>query len=197
MHALPVIAEFLRAYPGIDVRLVLSDRVTNLLEERVDVTIRVGELADSSLLAVRIGQIERVICGSPAYFARRGTPKKPAQLSDHDCVTFEGVASPTAWSFTTPKAKVSVRVRSRLVVNTAEAAIDAAVAGVGITRVLSYQIAGPEAAGTLVRVLRSFTSNPVPVHLVYTGQPLLPLKLRAFVDFAVPRLRSRKLPATK
>jgi DNA-binding transcriptional LysR family regulator len=195
MHVVPVVAEFLRAYPGIDVRLVLSDRVTNLLEERVDVAIRVGELADSSLMAVRVGQIERVICGSPAYFARRGTPKKPAQLAEHDCVTFEGIASPTAWSFITRKAKVSVRVRSRLVVNTAEAAIDAAVAGVGITRVLSYQIAAAESAGTLVRVLRSFESNPVPVHLVYTGQPLLPLKLRAFLDFAAQSLKSRITPA--
>jgi DNA-binding transcriptional LysR family regulator len=190
LHALPIVTEFLRVYPDINVRLVLSDRMTNLFEEHVDAAIRVGELPDSSLLATRVGGIYRVVCASPAYLAEHGTPKSPAELSHHECVTFEGLSSPESWSFKGAKGETSVAVRSRLAVNTAEAAIDAAICGVGITRVLSYQIAVVERAGTLVRVLRSFESTPTPVNLVYGGQQPLPLKLRAFIDFAAPRLKA-------
>ncbi|MEY2934649.1 MAG: hypothetical protein RL033_5398 [Pseudomonadota bacterium] len=191
LHALPVVAEFLRVYPDIDVRVVFSDRVTNLMEDDIDAAIRVGELPDSSLVATRIGGIHRVVCASPAYLAERGTPKKPADLSSHDCVTFEGLSSAQTWVFQGAKVETSVNVRSRLVVNTAESAIDAAICGVGITRVLSYQMAIAERAGTLARVLRSFESNATPVNLVYGGQLPLPLKLRAFIDFAAPRLKAR------
>ena len=190
LHAVPIVAEFLRVYPEIDVRMILADRVANLLEEHVDVAIRVGELPDSSLVATRIGGIHRVVCASRAYLAARGIPKKPEDLSSHDCVTFEGLSSPESWLFRAPKGEVSVAVHSRLAVNTAEAAIDAAVCGVGVTRVFSYQMASAERAGSLVRVLHAFESNPTPVNLVYSGQPPLPLKLRAFIDFAAPRLKA-------
>jgi DNA-binding transcriptional LysR family regulator len=190
LHALPIVAEFLRLYPDIDVKMVLSDRVANLFEEPIDAAIRVGELPDSSLVAMRIGGIHRVVCASPEYFAAHGSPKKPDELSLHDCVTFEGLSSPQSWTFEGAKGDVSVAVHSRLAVNTAEAAIDAAICGVGMTRVLSYQVAAAERAGTLVRVLRTFESTPAPVNLVYGGQPPLPLKLRAFIDFAAPRLKA-------
>ena len=190
LHALPIVAEFLRLYPDIDVRMILSDRVANLFEEQVDAAIRVGELPDSSLVATRIGGIQRVVCASPAYLAAHGTPKQPDELSKFDCVTFEGLSSSGSWNFKSEKGEKSVAVHSRIAVNTAEAAIDAAICGVGITRVLSYQIANAERAGTLVRVLRSFESTPTPVNLVYGGQPPLPLKLRAFIDFAAPRLKA-------
>ena len=191
IHALPVVAEFLQVYPEIDVRLVLSDRVANLLEDHFDAAIRVGDLPDSSLVATRIGGIHRVVCASPAYLAARGTPEEPQELQRHDCVTFEGLSSPQTWIFRSAKGDLIVAVHSRLAVNTAEAAIDAAIGGLGITRVLSYQIAGAERTGALVRVLRSFESNATPINLVYSGQPLLPLKLRAFIDFAAPRLKAR------
>jgi DNA-binding transcriptional LysR family regulator len=191
LHVLPVVVEFLKTYPDIDLRMVLADRVANLLEEQVDVAIRIGELPDSSLIATRIGSIRRVVCGSPAYFAARGTPKRPAELGAHDCVTFDGLASPEAWTFRMRKADASVEIHSRLVVNTAEAAIDAAIAGLGITRVLSYQVATAIRAGALAIVLPEFEPSPWPVSLVFAGQGLLPLKLRALLDFAAPRLRER------
>jgi DNA-binding transcriptional LysR family regulator len=183
--------EFLRAYPEIDIRFLLADRIINLLEDHVDLAVRIGDLPDSSLVATRIGAIRRVVCGSPAYFAARGTPKDPGDLAMHDCVTFEGLMSPTAWSFGTAKSPHSVRIHSRLVVNTAEAAIDAAAAGVGVTRVLSYQIASALRDGALAVVLEEFEPGPSPVSLVYTGERMLPLKLRAFLDFAAPRLKAR------
>src|SRR5271166_1810168 len=141
LHVVPVVSEFLKTYPEIDIRLVLADRVVNLFEDHLDLAVRIGELPDSSLVANRVGAIRRVVCASPAYFTARGTPGTPADLRDHDCVTFEGLALPEAWTFRDGKAEISAPIRSRLVVNTAEAAIDAAAAGLGITRVLSYQVA--------------------------------------------------------
>ena len=190
LHVLPVVTAFLQAYPDIDIRLVLADRVVNLREDDIDVAVRIGELPDSSLVATRVGSVRRVVCASPAYFAARGAPEKPADLASHDCITFEGLTSPESWRFPAGKATQSVAIHSRLAVNTAEAAIDAAVAGIGVTRVLSYQIVGAQRTGTLAVVLRPFEPPPLPVSLVYAGQGLLPLKLRAFLDFAAPRLKA-------
>jgi DNA-binding transcriptional LysR family regulator len=191
LHVLPVVIEFLKAYPDIDIRVALADRVVNLREDDIALAIRIGDLPDSSLVATRVGAIRRVVCGSPAYFAHRGTPKSPGELSTHDCITFDGLMSPDAWKFAVGKSIVSVAIHSRLTVNTAEAAIDAAIAEVGITRVLSYQVASALRAGTLALALREFEPKPWPVSLVYAGQGLLPLKLRAFLDFAAPRLKAR------
>jgi DNA-binding transcriptional LysR family regulator len=191
LHALPIAMDFLKTYADIDVRIVLADRVVNILEDHVDLAVRIGELPDSSLVATRVGSIRRVVCGSPAYFAERGMPRTPGDLGAHDCITFEGLVSPRAWIFTTGKSNVSVPIHSRLIVNTAEAAIDAAISGVGVTRVLSYQIANATRAGTLTVALQEFEPAPWPVSLVYAGQGLLPLKLRAFLDFAAPRLKAR------
>jgi DNA-binding transcriptional LysR family regulator len=196
VHVLPIVIEFLAAYREIDVRIMLTDRVANLLEDPIDLAVRIGELPDSSLVAARVGSIRRVVCGSPAYLAERGMPRSPGELGTHDCITFEGLMSPRAWTFTTGKSDVSVPIHSRLIVNTAEAAIDAATAGLGITRVLSYQIANAIRAGTLAVALQEFEPVPWPVSLVYAGQGLLPLKLRAFRDFAVPRLKARLSQAT-
>lgn len=191
LHVLPVIGDFLKAYPDIDVRITLADRVVNLLEEHVDVALRIGDLPDSSLVATRVGSIRRVVCASPDYLKARGTPVAPADLEAHDCITFEGLMSSRSWTFWSNGVPQSVAVHSRLVVNTAEAAIDMAVAGVGVTRVLSYQIASPLAGGKLAAVLESFEPAPIPISLVYSGSGLLPLKLRAFLDFATPRLKAK------
>jgi DNA-binding transcriptional LysR family regulator len=193
LHVLPVAVEFLKAYPDIDIRIALADRVVNILEDHVDLAVRIGELPDSSFRARRLGSTRRVVCGSPAYFAARGAPKNPAELGAHDCITFEGMMSADAWTFTIGKSDVAVAIHSRLVVNTAEAAIDAATAGGGITRVLSYQAAAAVRAGALAIVLQDFEQVPSPVNLVYPDQRLLPLKLRAFLDFAGPRLQARLL----
>ena len=191
LHVLPVLLEFLNTYPEIDVRMTLADRVVNLQEDHVDLAVRIGELPDSSLVAMRVGSIGRVVCGSPAYFAERGTPKRPNELSKHDCITFNGLTSPEAWIFLSGKGTISVAVHSRLIVNTAEAAIDAAITGLGITRVLSYQVADALRTGALLLALREFEPPPVPVSMVHAGQVRLTLKLRAILDFAAPRLKAR------
>lgn len=189
LHVLPVVTEFLAAYPEIDIRLVLADRVIHLIDDHVDVALRIGDLPDSSLVAIRLGTIRRVVSASPDYLAHHGVPETPQALSSHSCITFAGLMAADHWQFGDAVTGASVPVRSRLSVNTAEAAIDAAVAGLGITRVLSYQIAAAERAGQLVRVLRDFEPPPAPVSLVYAGQGQLALKLRAFLDFAAPRLK--------
>jgi DNA-binding transcriptional LysR family regulator len=191
VHVLPIAIAFLKAYPDINIRIALSDRVVNLAEEDFDLAIRIGELPDSGLVATRVGTIRRIVCGSPDYFAARGIPKRPDDLSDHDCITFEGLTSPERWTFSVGRSTQSVDIRSRLTVNTAEAAIDAAMAGVGVVRVLSYQAANALRAGSLALVLDRFEPLPWPVSLIYTKQGLLPLKLRAFLDFAVPRLKAQ------
>jgi DNA-binding transcriptional LysR family regulator len=189
LHLLPIIGAFLKAYPEIDVRVTLGDRVINLLDEHVDVALRIGDLPDSSLVALRVGSIRRVVCGSPEYLKTRGTPINPEDLEAHDCITFEGLNPSRSWTFWRDGEPQQVSIHSRLVVNTAEAAIDMAVAGVGLTRVLSYQIAAPLADGKITIALAPFEPAAMPVSLVYSGNGLLPLKIRAFLDFAAPRLK--------
>lgn len=186
---IPVIADFLKTYPDIDVRCVLTDRTLPLLEEHVDLALRIGELPDSSLVASRLGTVRRVVCASPSYFAEKGTPTNPRELVDHACITLEQLASRQVWTFYLGKSEMAVPVRSRLAVSTADAAIDAAITGVGITRVVSYQIANALREGALQIALKPFEPAPWPVSLVHTGQGILPLKLRAFLDFAGPRLK--------
>lgn len=191
LHVLPVVVDFLAAYPEVDVRLTQSDTLRRLVEEHIDVALRIGKLPDSSMVATRVGSIRRVACASPTYLETHGTPKVPQDLTAHQCVTFERLALPAAWTFTEGQAEIPVPVRSRLSINTAEAAIDAAISGVGIVRVLSYQAADAVRSGALKLVLEEFEPEPWPVSLVHAGRGLLPLKLRAFLDFAAPRLRAR------
>jgi DNA-binding transcriptional LysR family regulator len=187
---LPVVVDFLKAYPDINLRLMLGDRLSNLVEDHIDVALRIGNLPDSNLIATRLGAIRRTVYASPDYLKRHAPPRHPGDLAAHDCDTFEGMASMLSWTFTEGKRDLTVPIRSRLAVNTAEAAVDAAVAGLGITRVLSYQAARAESAGLLVPLLADFESPPAPVHLVYPAQGLVPLKLRALLDFTTPRLRA-------
>jgi DNA-binding transcriptional LysR family regulator len=190
-HVVPIIAEFLAHYPEIDIRLVLADRVVHLMEEHVDAAVRIGELPDSTLVATGVGAIRRVVCASPAYLAAHGAPLEPPDLTGRPCITFEGLESARAWTFRSGKSELTVPVHSRLTVNTAEAAITAAILGVGLTRVLSYQVADALRDDALHIVLDTFEPAPSPVSLVHTGQAPLPLKLRAFLDFVTPRLRTR------
>jgi len=191
IHVLPVALDFLKAYPEINLRLTLADRVVNLWEDNVDLAVRIGELPDRSLIATRVGTIRRVVCASPAYIARRGEPRRPGELTAHDGVSFEGMDSADRWLFRSGKSQLSVPIHSRLIVNTAEAAIDAAIAGVGVTRLLSYQPAAAIQSGALVAILRDFEPAPTPVSLLYGGGRLLPQKLRAFVEFVAPALKAR------
>jgi DNA-binding transcriptional LysR family regulator len=197
LHVLPVVTEFLRAYPDIDIRLSLADRMLHLHDEHVDLAVRIGSLPDSNLKAVRVGHVRRVVCASPAYLAMHGTPLTPDELTRHACITFTGFGNIERWTFKTPDAEATIAVRSRLTVNTAEAAIDAAIAAVGVTRVLSYQIVAAQGAGLLQAVLEAWEPAAAPVSMVYDGQGVLPLKLRAFLDFAGPRLKARLAGMTR
>jgi len=190
LHVLPVVLEFLQGHREIDVQLALSDRVMNLLDDHVDLAVRIGELPDSGLIAIRVGEVRRVVCASPAYLKARGTPREPGELASHDCVTFASLFSDT-WQFAKGKATMPVGVHSRLVVNNADAAIDAAAAGIGITRVLSYQAAELLRTGKLQTLLDAHAPAAAPVSLLHAGGRLLPAKLRVFLDFAAPRLRAR------
>ena len=190
LFILPIVTEFLKAYPDINLKLLLTDHYINLLEEHVDVAVRIGELSDSSMIATRIGLSRQVICASPAYLKLRGTPNKPQDLSAHDCVTFEKLCSSKSWNFKVGKTNISVPVHSRLIVTTAEAAIDAAIAGIGIARIISYQVADIP-VNMLTTLLKEYESTPVSVNLIHLGERTLPQKLRAFLDFAAPRLRAR------
>lgn len=195
LHALPIVAAFLKTCPQVTVRLLLADRVVSLIEEQVDLAVRIGRLPDSSMVATRIGSIGYVTCASPKYLADRGTPKSPKELAEHDCITFTGISAPTKeWAFRNAGKDIVVPVRPRLVVTTAEAAIDAAIAGVGVTRVLSYQVADAVKRGRLALVLRNFEPEPYPANLVYPSGRHIAAKLRAFLDFAVPRLRAQLSP---
>jgi DNA-binding transcriptional LysR family regulator len=191
LHLLPVALDFLKAYPEIDLRLTLADRFYNLVDEHIDIALRIGALPDSTLVASRLGAVRLMTCASPDYLRERGVPKKPQDLAIHDCITFEGFLSASNWTFGAGKTAISIPVRSRMIVTTAEAAIDAATAGIGLTRVLSYQAAAAIAAGKLATVLDAFEPPQLPVSLIHTGQSLLPLKVRAFLDFATPRLKAR------
>lgn len=189
LHVEPVVLAFLDAYPDITARLVLADHVVNLVDDHVDVAIRVGRLPDSAMVATRLGAVRWVTCASPAYLDARSTPQHPSDLGRHDCILFEGLYSQPFWTFGIGKQVAVVPVRPRFAVNTADAAIAAAIAGAGITRVLSYQVAAAVAAGSLRLLLQEFEPEPLPVHLVHAGQAQLRLKLRAFLDFAAPRLK--------
>jgi DNA-binding transcriptional LysR family regulator len=198
LHVLPAVTAFLAEYPEINVRMLLSDRNVDLIDDHVDLAVRIGALADSSFAATRVGSVRLVVCGSPAFFARHGMPKTPADVAALDCVTFDGLTPATSWSFTAPdrKTPLTIPIRARLSVNTAEAAIDAAIAGVGLTRVLSYQVARAVAERQLRIVLEDYERDPLPINLVHVGQGAVPRKIRAFLDFAAPFLRERLAEVT-
>jgi DNA-binding transcriptional LysR family regulator len=190
-HVLPVVIEFQRRFPDIRMRMQFTDRTVSLLEEHVDVAVRIGELPDSSMIATRVGLIHLVLCASPAYLKRSGAPTTPADLAGHDCIVHESYASSSGWDFVTDKGPQTIPVPSRLTVNLGEAAVAAAVAGAGIARVLSYLIEDLLKSRSLVTLLDAYEPPPIPLSVIYPSQRQVPLKLRAFLDFAVPRLRKR------
>ncbi len=185
----PILAQFLATFPEVDVQLNLQDRAVNLLEDHIDVALRVGDLADSSLIAVRVGEIRRVVCASPAYLKSRGTPRSPDDLSAHDCISYPPMQSPTTWRFKRGQIEYAVPVRSRFIASNLESACDAARAGIGITVAFSYLVAESVVSRELIPLLQDFQPAPQPVSFVYSPNRYMPAKLRAFLDFAVPRLR--------
>lgn len=191
MHLMPLALEFMAAHPGIHLRLLLTDRIVNLLEENIDVAIRIGELRDSSMIARRVGSIRHVVCASPGYLASRGRPEKPQDLTKHDCITIDQAASARGWRFADGPVGTVVAVNSKIDVSSSEAAIMAAVAGVGLARVMSYKMQEAMLARQLEIVLEQFEPEPWPVNILYTARRTVPLKIRTFIDWTVPRLRAR------
>lgn len=193
LHVLPVTADFLAAFPHIDVRLLLSDRNLHLLDEQVDAAVRIGRLPDSALSAARLGATRRVVCANPALLARHGEPGVPQDLAAVPTISFDMADTAPSWSFRSPEAGrlLEIPIRPRLSVSTAEAAVEAAEGGVGAVRVLHYQCADAVRRGALRIVLAAFEPEPLPVHLLHAGRGLLPSKQRVFLDFATPHLRRR------
>ena len=191
LYVTPIAIEFLAAYPEVKLKLVLADHVVDLVENHVDAGIRIGRLPDSALVASHIGDIHWVTCASPDYVAQRGAPMTADALLDHDCIAFEGLETARDWRLGQGSDSRTVTIRPRFAINTAESLIDAAIAGVGICRITSYQAASALRAGQLVKVLPELIPEPLPVHLVHGGHAMIPLKLRAFLDFARPRLRAQ------
>ena len=192
LHVLPLVSEFLEQHPDVDIQLRLSDRNVHLIEEHVDLALRIGTLPDSSFVATQLGAVRRVICASPDYLERFGTPTSLDALDAHRCIRFDGLDSASGWTFVDAHGdKRTVAIRARLVVSTADAVIAAAERGFGLARALSYQVADALRDGRLVRVLAHTEPPPSPVSLIHPGQGRLPMKTRAFIDFAVPRLRDR------
>lgn len=190
-HLLPIVVEFRRAFPQVRMRLQLTDRHVSLVEEHVDLAVRLGELPDSGIIATRVGAIRLILCASPDYLKRRGVPKSPADLAAHDCVIHEAHATSHNWNFGAGETAQMIEVPPYLTVNLAEAAVAAATAGAGIARALAYLIDDLVKSRSLVKLLEEYEPPPVPVSLIYPSQRHVPLKLRAFLDFSIPRLRRR------
>jgi DNA-binding transcriptional LysR family regulator len=191
LHLQPVALEFLAAYRKINLRLMLVDRVVDLLDEHVDIALRITELADSTMIARPLGAVRMVVTASPAYLERHGRPTHPSQLMGHDCIAWSTLGPLNTWWFRTGDADRTFPVRTRLTTTSAESAIAAAQSGLGLAQTTCYQAQQYVRSGELMIVLQDFECAPTPVNLVYATHRLAPLKLRAFMDFAVPRLTER------
>ncbi|HEY4205039.1 MAG TPA: LysR family transcriptional regulator [Xanthobacteraceae bacterium] len=184
MHVSPLLSIYLKRYPEVSAELRLSDRMINLVEEGVDAVVRIGHLADSSLVARVIGDVRRIVVASPDYLAEHGEPKAPADIAAHQVVHFGAMSAAPDWRFVEEGREVRVTCSPRFTSNSADAAIWQAEQGLGLTRVLAYQAAEAIAAGRLKAVLTSFEIPPLPIHVVYPTSRLLSAKVRTFVDLA-------------
>lgn len=185
----PIIAEFLRRHPGVEVEMVCSDRRVDLVEERFDVAIRAGALVDSSLVARRLGSARSLLVASPAYRKRSGLPEAPAELAAHACIAFGGGAAPRVWTLDSAGKRVDVRVRPRLTVNDLELVREAALGGVGIASLPQMLCADDLRKGRLVHLLAEWASPEVPVHALYPTRRQLAPKVIAFVDLLAERFQ--------
>lgn len=192
LHILPVALGLLRAHPALEVELTLIDRVVRLVDEGIDVAVRIGDLSDSSLHALKVAEVRRVLVASPAYLAAHGAPESVVALHGHALISFTELDRAHEWRFGTA-GKPAIRIEPRLTLNTADAATAAAIDGVGIARVLSYQALDAIAAGQLVTILDGFAPPPVPVHLVYQANRRATVNVRAFIDAARARFAGRDL----
>lgn len=190
LYVMPIITEYQTAFDQTTVSALFVDRVVNLVEEGIDVGIRIGPLPDSSLRAIRVGRVRRIVVGAPAYFDRHGIPQTPADLARHRLVASSGISPTNDWGFLSDGAKRVVRLQPRIIVNTNDGPLEAARAGYGLTRLLSYQVAPELASGALRTVLADYEGPDLPVHVVHGEGRHGSAKVRSFVDLAVERLRA-------
>jgi len=191
MYIFPVMTEFLDLYPEVRGRVLLFDRIVNIVEEGIDLAIRIGHMADTSMSAIKVGTVRRIVCGSPDYFARRGRPQGPADIGAHRVVASTGSSAPLDWQFGGDQ-NIRLSVNARLQTNSIEAARKAAIDGWGLLRMLSYQAVPFIENGSLEVVLSDYEPEPLPIHIVHPEGRHAPAKVRAFIDLAVDRLRSDK-----
>jgi DNA-binding transcriptional LysR family regulator len=186
LHVLPIVNRMLCEHPELSIRLSLSDRNVHLVDDGIDIALRIGNLADSSMIAVKLGEVSRVVIASPAYLKAHGIPKSPTKLLDLDIIAFESLDATNEWRF---KQNETVRVAPRLTVNSADAAIAAAEAGVGIARALSYQVKGHVQEGRLIAILEKFAPAPSPVSAIYLARRLASANISTFVKMARDHFR--------
>ncbi|WP_204601961.1 LysR family transcriptional regulator [Paremcibacter congregatus] len=192
MFVVPTITRYLQTYPDVSVDAVFLDRVVNLLEEDLDVGVRIGELPDSSMRAIRVGSVKVVSCAAPAYLAKHGIPTRLTDLKDHFLISSKAINTTSEWRFFDNNKLQSIKVTPRLITTSNAAAIEAARAGLGITRLISYQVARCINDGTLKTVLENFEASTLPIHILHREGRLTTAKVRCFIDMLVDDLRSDK-----
>lgn len=191
MHLSPVINEFLAQFPNMEIELILLDRVVDLLEEGIDIALRIGSLPDSTLIAKPVGTLEHIICASPEYISQSGTPQKPTEIHQHDCIHLTALNSAPEWPFYDRGSINKVRISGKFKTNHVEAARDACCDGLGIGQFLSYQVGPYISQGKLIPILEEFSLPPIPVNLVYPHSRQLSSRSRVFIDWAQPMLKRR------
>ncbi len=189
-YVMPIITAYQRVFSETTVSALFVDRVVNLLDEGLDIGLRIGVLPDSSLRAIRVGQVRRVICGATAYLKKHGVPKTPADLANHQIIAATAVSAGSEWNFAKGKQRIGVKLSPRILVNTNDGAIAAAMDGFGLTRLISYQVADELAAGKLKTVLSEYEEAPLPIHVIHREGRHGSAKVRSFVDLAVEKLRA-------
>ncbi len=191
MFVAPVVAEYLAAHPEVNIELLLLDRIVDLVEEGMDVAVRVARLPDSSMVAHAVGETRRVLVASPAFIKANGAPKKPADLRGQRCVSFTGAVSPGHWNFREGRKRAQVAVKSALVTNQIDAGVLACVQGAGFGQYFDYHVLTEIKAGKLIRLLEKFEEEPIPAHIVYPSARHASPNVRSFVRFAQPRIKDR------
>lgn len=193
MFVMPGVVEYLQRYPEMSVSTLFVDRVVNLIDEGLDVGVRIGDLPDSSMQAIAVGRVRRVVCAAPAYLKAHGAPRTPSDLAHHSIVAASPISSTVEWRFDNDKSLSRVRLRPRLTVNTTDAALEAAINGFGVTRLLSYQVGPYIASGALKPLLKPYEGPALPIHILHREGRQSAAKVRTFIDLLAARLRADKV----
>lgn len=187
-----ILCDFVDKYPGVLANALFVDRLVHMLEEGIDVAVRIGPLPDSSLTAIKVGSVRRVVCAAPSYLEQHGLPQHPAELSSRRVIGAGSLTSTMEWVFGEKSNTLRVQLQPAITFNTVDAAIESAAGGWGLTRVLSYQIAPYLMDGRLQTVMREYEPDPWPVHVLHHEGRKASAKVRAFVDFTVAALRANR-----